>query len=155
MAGVSVRTLAAAAVLLLAVAACAGPAASPPVTRSSAPVSLAGTAWTAVLVAGQPVVPASPPTATFDATEVNGTTGCNRYGGAYTYADGAITFGAMRTTLMGCIGPIGDVEIRFSQAMGAATTATMDPDGRLVLDGPGGSIVFEVSGQPAGPPPSG
>ncbi len=98
--------------------------------------------WQAVTVAGQPVVAGHEPTATFRGTEVNGTTGCNSYGGAYDYADGKITFSPMRMTMMACIGPIGDVEGLFTQAMSGATTATTDADGRLILDGTGGAIVF-------------
>ena len=98
--------------------------------------------WQAVTVDGQPVVAGHEPTATFTATEVSGTTGCNSYGGSYTFADGRIAIGAMRMTMMACIGPIGDVEGRFTQAMTGATTATTDAEGRLILDGPGGSVVF-------------
>ena len=99
-------------------------------------------AWQAVTVAGQPVVVGHEPTATFRGTEVTGTTGCNSYGGSYTYADGKIAFGPLRMTLMACIGPIGEVEGRFTQAMSGATTATTDAEGRLIIDGTGGSIVF-------------
>ena len=62
-------------------------------TGPAAPAALAGTAWKATSVAGQPVVAGHEPTATFTAAEVNGTTGCNSYGGSYTYADGKIAFG--------------------------------------------------------------
>ena len=99
-------------------------------------------AWRAVTVAGQAVVAGHEPNATFRGTEVTGSTGCNSYGGSYTYADGKITIGAMRMTMMACIGPIGDVEGRFTQAMSGATTATTDTAGRLILDGSGGAIVF-------------
>ena len=55
----------------------------------------------------------------------------------------------MMSTLMGCDGAIGTTEQRFMAALSAATTVSMDPDGRLMLDGPGGSIAFVVAGQPA------
>ena len=45
-------------------------------------------------------------------------------------------------TLMGCIGPIGDVEGRFTAALSGATTVVTDPQGQLILDGTAGSIVF-------------
>jgi heat shock protein HslJ len=98
--------------------------------------------WQAMTVAGQPVVAGHEPTATFGGTEVTGTTGCNSYGGSYTYADGKISFGPLRMTMMACIGPIGDVEARFTQALDGATTATIGADGRLTVDGTGGAIVF-------------
>jgi heat shock protein HslJ len=106
-----------------------------------APEGIEGS-WQAVTVAGQPVVVGHEPTARFTATEVDGTTGCNSYGGSYAYARGTITVGAMRMTLMACEGPIGEVEGRFTQAMTGATTATTDTEGRLIIDGTGGSIVF-------------
>lgn len=124
--------------------ACAGaPSPSPSVspTDPAAPGSIEGS-WQALTVAGSPVVPGHPPTATFTAAEVNGTTGCNSYGGSYTYAAGVITFGPMRMTLMACIGPIGDVEGTFTAALAGATSATIDPQGHLVIDGTAGSIVF-------------
>ena len=111
-------------------------------TLPSGPASLAGTAWKAVTVAGQPVVTGHEPTATFSASEVIGTTGCNSYGGSYTLSDGKITFGPLRMTLMACIGPVGDVEGRYTAAMTGATTVTTDAGGRLVIDGTAGSIVF-------------
>jgi heat shock protein HslJ len=104
--------------------------------------TLAGTSWMAISVAGQPVVPDHPPTATFTATEMDGTTGCNSYGGGYRCIDGAIALGPLRMTLMACIGPIGEVESRFTAAMTGATTAVIDAKGQLTIDGTAGSIVF-------------
>ena len=109
---------------------------------ATAPATLVGTVWRATSVGGQPTVVGSEPTATFTATEVNGTTGCNAYGGSYTYADGAITVGPMRMTLMACSGAIGEVEGRFTQAMAGATTARTTDSVHLFLDGSGGSIEF-------------
>jgi hypothetical protein len=45
-------------------------------------------------------------------------------------------------TMMACIGPIGDVESRFTQAMSDATAAAIDVEGRLVIEGSSGSVVF-------------
>ena len=99
-------------------------------------------AWQAVSIAGEPVVAGHEPTAIFSPIEVSGTTGCNSYGGSYTDADGAIEFGPMRMTLMACSDEIGEVEGRYVAAMTGATTATVDAEGRLVIDGTAGSIVF-------------
>ena len=131
-------------------AACGGGSTSSPgasVTPSgpAAPASLAGTSWTAISVGGQPVVADHPPTARFGPAEVDGTTGCNSYGGGYTYADGTIAFGPLRMTLMACIGPIGEVEGRFTAAMTGATTAVVDAQGHLTIDGTAGSVVFVAS----------
>jgi len=123
---------------------------APSLSRSSAPETLAGTAWTAILVAGQPTVAGSEPTATFTADRIEGTTGCNRYGGSYDYTAGAIKLGQIMSTLMGCDGPIGTTEMRFNAALAGATTVSIDPEGRLVLDGTSGAITFVVAPQPAG-----
>ena len=130
-----------------ALAAC-GPA-SPSVTRSAVPSTLAGTAWTAVLVDGQPTVTGTRPAASFTTDQVKGTTGCNSYGGPYQYSAGTIAFGDLATTLVGCQGAVGAVEQRFVKALDGATTVSMDPDGRLIIDGSGGSITLEVSAQPS------
>ncbi len=86
---------------------------------------LAGTNWRAAPVAGQPRR-RQRTHRDVHRDRVNGTTGCNSFGGGYTYADGGVAIGELRMTIMGCIGPIGDVEGRFTQAMTAATTATTD-----------------------------
>ena len=102
-------------------AACSAAASSSSVTPTgpAAPDTLAGTSWTAIFVAGQPVAPDHAPTAIFTAAEVAGTTGCNSYGGGYTYTDGTITFQPMRMTMMACIGPAG---CNGGQACNAAGT---------------------------------
>jgi heat shock protein HslJ len=142
---VSVRASGPGRILLVALAtlflaSCAGSAPSTP--RSGAPVSLAGTAWKAVLVAGQPTVAGTEPTAAFGADRVEGTTGCNSYGGSYRYASGSIDFGDLMSTAMGCEGAISAVEQRFVAALNGASTASVDPTGRLIVDGAGGSITF-------------
>jgi hypothetical protein len=48
-------------------------------------------------------------------------------------------------TLMACAEPgRDDFEGIFTQAMNQARSASIDPEGRLVLSGPGGEIVFAV-----------
>lgn len=42
--------------------------------------------------------------------QVNGTAGCNGFGGDYKVGDGTITFGALVSTLMFCEGPAGEQE---------------------------------------------
>ncbi len=135
--------------LLIAVAvalsACVGGgAASPSLIRVSHPDTLNGTTWTAVLVDGVAPVAGREPTAMFDATSVSGTTGCNSYGGPYQYAAGAVRFGPLVSTKIGCEAPISAMEQHFAAALEGATTASIDETGRLVLDGPTGSITLEV-----------
>jgi heat shock protein HslJ len=143
--------------LTVILAPCSGAGSSPSATAGSsvtpsdpaAPATIEG-AWQAVTVAGQPVVAGHEPKANFGPTEVTGTTGCNSFGGSYTYADGTIAFGPLRQTLMGCIGPVGDVEGRFSAALAGATTATIDAAGSLIVDGTSGAITFIAAPPPAG-----
>jgi heat shock protein HslJ len=128
-------------VVVTALAAACGPGAdmSP---ESSNPQTLAGTSWRAITVAGAAPVVGREPTLTFTDDGINGNTGCNGFFGGYTYADGTIAFSQMGMTLMACDDAIGGVEMAYTQALNGAATAAIDDDGRLVLGGSGGEIVF-------------
>jgi heat shock protein HslJ len=117
--------------------------------REGHPTTLNGSVWRAVTVSGRQSVAGSEPTAAFGPTNVNGSSGCNSYGGTYAYdpSTGAIAFKDIAMTLMLCAEPARNVvESLFTQAMNAATSASIDPQGRLVLSGPGGEIVLAVAG---------
>jgi heat shock protein HslJ len=121
-------------------------------TRDAHPTTLVGSAWRVVSVNGRPPVAGSEPTAIFAATDVKGSAGCNSYGGQYAYdpASGAIAFRNLAMTAMGCLEPgRNDFEGIFSVAINNATSASIDPEGRLVLSGPGGEIVLAVDGVPS------
>ena len=134
-------------VVAFALSAC-GPAAEASLTRSAWPVTLAGSTWTAIRVGDLPTVVGSQPTAGFTADKVQGTTGCNSYFGSYEYSRGAIKFSTMGSTAMACLDPaIGATEGRFMGAMQAASSVSIDPAGRMIFDGSGGSITFEVAPQ--------
>ena len=131
------------AIAALVIAACGGG----DLTRDAHPTTLAGTTWRVVAINGQAMVPGVEPTAQFAENELQGSSGCNSYGGDYTYepSTGAISFGELSTTLMLCDGPAGAAETAFSQAINQAQSASIDPEGRLVLTGPGGEIVLVVA----------
>ena len=132
---------------LIALAACA----DSDLTRESHPTTLHGTAWRVVSVNGRPAVAGSEPTAIFAAGDVKGSGGCNSYGGRYAYepSTGAIAFRDLAMTAMACLEPArNDFEMLFSQAITGAASASMDAQGRLVLSGPGGEIVFAVDAVP-------
>jgi heat shock protein HslJ len=132
----------------LSLAACS----EPNLTREAHPPTLNGTIWRVVTVNGRPPVVRSEPTAAFGDAMVTGSSGCNSYGGAYTYdpSTGAIKFQDLAMTLMLCMEPgRNEVETLFNQAINAATSASMDAQGRLVLSGPGGQIVFAVDAVPS------
>jgi heat shock protein HslJ len=144
----------AASLIAAAVVAACGPSAAPSLIRSAVPVSLAGTAWTAVLVAGQPTVSGSEPTAAFTADQVQGPTGCNDYRASYRYAAGAIALDEPISTAIGCDGAVAATERRFMAALRSASSVSIDDQGRLVIAGTGGPITFVVApvGQPVSTP---
>jgi heat shock protein HslJ len=110
---------------------------------SSTPhLTLAGTTWRAVSVAGRPPVVDRQPTISFDADQVRGSGGCNQLGGSYSYVDGVLAFGNLTMTLMGCPEPIGSIEAGFVATLTGLKSASMDDNGRLVLDGPGGQVLL-------------
>jgi heat shock protein HslJ len=127
----------------MSLAACAGS----DLTREAHPTTLTGTVWRVVAVNGRPAIPGSEPTAAFAAAEVKGSAGCNSYGGRYLYdpATGAIAFRDLGMTAMACAEPArNEIETLFAQAINQAISASIDPEGRLVLSGPGGEIVLAV-----------
>ena len=120
--------------------------------RGAHPTTLTGTVWRVVSINGRPPIVGSEPTAAFAAAEVKGSAGCNSYGGGYTYdpSTGMIEFKELAMTAMACVEPgRNDVEALFTRAINAATSASIDPQGRLVLSGPGGEIVLTVDAVPA------
>lgn len=131
--------------LIVAVVACGGsaPSSSP---DPAVPGSLAGTAWRVASIDGQNAVPNHEPTVIFDGTRVEGTGGCNGYGGDYTFdADSAtLTVGDLMSTMMGCMGPEGDYEGRFHQAFHGPLKVSILGE-QLTLQGPAGTIVLDGS----------
>ena len=63
---------------------------------------LTGTNWSVTTIDGQPTIAAHPPTMTFDADSVSGTTGCNSYNAGYTLSGTALTFKPAAQTAMAC-----------------------------------------------------
>jgi heat shock protein HslJ len=119
------------------------------VTREAHPTTLANTAWRAVSINGQPVVAGSEPTAKFMVTDSNGSGGCNDWFSPYKYdpSTGRLTFEQLAMTARGCLDPTAaSVETAFANVLSTVSTASIDPDGRLVLAGSGGQIVFAVDG---------
>ena len=117
-------------------------------TREAHPTTLVGSAWRVVAVNGRPAIAGSEPTAVFAATDVKGSAGCNSYGGQYSYdpSSGAISFRDLAMTAMACVEPgRNDFEGIFTLAINQASSASIDPEGRLVLSGPGGEILLTVA----------
>ncbi len=66
---------------------------------------------------------------------VSGFSSCNTFSGAYELDATTITFGPLATTKMACERPASAVEADYLAALGSVTGWTVEPDGRLVLDG--------------------
>ena len=130
------------------IAASCGPAGEPSLIRTAWPETLAGTTWTAIRVGNQPTVAGSQPTAEFTADTFQGKSGCNSYFGSYQYASGVIKISQIGSTAMACVdAAVSAMEGQFMGAMQGASSVSIDPQGRMILDGSGGSITFEVSSQ--------
>ncbi|HEX5013934.1 MAG TPA: META domain-containing protein [Candidatus Limnocylindrales bacterium] len=122
-------------------------AACGPLTREAHPATLTNTAWRAVSINGQRPVAGSEPTARFMVTDANGSGGCNDWFSPYTYdpSTGHIAFTQLAMTARGCDAPaLEPIEKAFSDVLVAVTDASIDPEGRLVLSGSAGDIVFAV-----------
>jgi heat shock protein HslJ len=140
----AMRTAAMASLLAFAVAACAAtPSPSTPATPT-----LAGTAWTVTSVGGTETLDAARPTMVFGTDrKVQGTGGCNGYGGPYRLDGDAIEVGDLAATLILCQdAAIGAQEAAFMAAMRGVRTWRIDPEGALHLSG-----VSEIVGRPGGP----
>ena len=113
------------------------------------PTRLAGTTWRIVSAQGRPI-PGGDDQVAFDETRVFGSAGCNRFtaGVAYRPDTGAISMLQPATTEMACPGARDTFERGFLQALVGARTASLDPTGRLSLEGLGGPIVLEPSDRP-------
>jgi heat shock protein HslJ len=136
-------------VLLLALAASA--AACAPIGADNANRPLENTSWTVASIAGAPTLPEARPTLTFSADGiVSGSTGCNQFSGAYRRDGGALSFGGISATLIGCDGERGLQETAFLAALNGATSWRHGPDG-LLISGPAGDIVAG-EGIAEGPP---
>ena len=72
---------------------------------------------------------------TIDGT-VSGFAACNTFSGSYELEATRIAFGPLATTKMACERPASAVEADYLAALGAVTGWTIEPDGRLRLDGP-------------------
>ena len=71
---------------------------------------------------------------------ISGSTGCNRYSGSWTEADGLITLSPLAVTRRACAPALMDMEQTFTSALTSPLRVTLDETGLLTVTGPGGSI---------------
>jgi len=144
---------------LVALAACGSPAvpssspaspASP--SASTPPVGIVGPTWVVATVGGSDTVAGSRPTMTFGADgQVQGTGGCNSYGGPYKLDGAAIDVGDLASTMMLCADQsIGAQETAFFAALGGAQTWQVDETGNLVLAGGSQIVAKTAAAEPSG-----
>ncbi|GEM_PF-410633 len=81
------------------------------------------------------------PTIRFDAEGVTGSTGCNTFGGTFTFDNTAIDFGNLFSTMMACEGLM-EQEQALLSALNSATSYTVSPEGVLQIVYDGGVLVF-------------
>jgi len=73
--------------------------------------------------------------------QVNGTAGCNGFGGDYSVNDDAITFGPLVSTLMFCEGPAGEQETATFAVFVDTAGFTVDGDTLTITSADGSSVV--------------
>jgi heat shock protein HslJ len=127
-------------VILLACSASGGQSPAP------SPLDIQGIEWRAVSVAGRAPVATHIPTIKLDGTRAGGNAGCNSYGADVTITGTTIKVSQLMQTEMACVDATAmDIEGAFVAALAAATTIEIR-DGKLVISGPGGELVFEPGG---------
>ncbi len=142
------RSLLLAAVVALIAVGCSGPEPSGP--GAGRPATLAGTSWRVTAVAGRVPQPGGqPPTLVFEVARVGGSGGCNQFSGPYRYdpPTGRLTFGdGFAMTAMACQENARmTFETWYVEILTAATDASLDDQGRLILRGPRGEILLTAA----------
>jgi heat shock protein HslJ len=97
--------------------------------RRTPPATLTHPTWTLtrLVIDGQqqPLSPAHPATLQFGAVndQVSGSGGCNTFGGSYALHGNQVQFGALRSTLIGCVDAVaGAQEHAYFQALSRVQT---------------------------------
>jgi len=83
--------------------------------------------WILVSYNGLTAVPDVETSIEFKDGQMSGNVGCNGFGGEYSVAGNAITFGPVMSTMMFCEGPVGDQE--------SATLTVLQEKTSFVIDG--------------------
>ena len=99
---------------------------------------LTGTAWTLTTLDGRGALPQVTIWIRFDdATQFSGSTGCNSLGGTWKSSGSDLSFGEIRTTLIGCPDPVGEQEAAFNTALDATRSYAVGEGTLLFKDGSG------------------
>jgi len=103
---------------------------------------LEGTTWRAVSVAGRVPPPDEPPTIAFAGGRIEGSNGCNFYGGEARLEGGRLVVAEIARTLRLCDEARNAIETAFSAILHGNNRIGL-VDGRLVIAGEAGEIVLE------------
>jgi len=107
-------------------------------------ISLEGTTWQLVDLAGKPLVPNHQPTISFDEGRVSGNASCNTYGGDYKLNGERIEFGMMMSTLMACADNAAmEQEQQYLALLGNAETWELRNGQLYLFSAEGETMVFE------------
>lgn len=90
------------------------------------------------------------PSATFDAEQVGGFTGCNYYGGPYTVDGSTLELGEIGMTLIGCPPSVAAVESAFLAALERVAGWRIEDGELLLLDADEAQILRFEGGTPVG-----
>jgi heat shock protein HslJ/LysM repeat protein len=131
-------------VLAALMAACAAAAQDPPLAPNS---TLAGTEWVLVSLNGNALIGGKQITLRFEEASIDGSGGCNTYGGSYTVSEESLSVSDVYRTEMACIEPKGimEQEQAYLQALNAATRYRVDGDRLEVYDKAGTQILAFVA----------
>lgn len=93
-------------------------------------------------------LPDSGARAEFENGEVSGTSGCNRFFGAYEVDGDLISIGSLGSTLMACPEPLMDQEFGFMTSLQSAATYEMSGDTLTISNNDGEVVVTFVESKP-------
>jgi peptidyl-Lys metalloendopeptidase len=140
------------------IAACAAATQDQPPAQGSA---LQGTGWVLVSLNGNALLQGRQITLRFADTSIEGSGGCNTYGGSYTASGDGLSLSGVYWTEMACMEPEGTMaqEQAYFQALSAAAGYRVDGDRLELYDEAGTQILAFVAstseaGVPASTPPA-
>lgn len=78
--------------------------------------------------------------------KLSGRSGCNRYGGDYSYEQGMLTTGSLFSTKMACAPALMDLELKFLNRLEGALKASAEEGGEVSLSDDEGRILMRPAG---------
>jgi len=131
-------------ILTLLLAACMNANQEQPPAQSTA---LPGTGWVLVSLNGSAPMEGREITLRFEEASVEGSAGCNTYGGGYTISEDRLRLSGVYATEMACMEPAGIMkqEQAYLSALNAADRYTLDGDRLEVYDQAGTQILAFVA----------